>query len=67
MVLGHDSMGMETALAHIFPTRKQFGIEITRLDMKQLADMLNKKAYQEKELKDLRALWINTWAKVGIT
>lgn len=55
VVFGHDSMGMETALAHIFPTRKQFGIEITRLDMKLLADMLNKKAYQEKELKDLRA------------
>ncbi len=58
MVLGHDSMGMETALAHIIPTRNTFGLEITRLDMKLLADMLNKKAYNEKELKTLRA-WIN--------
>ena len=45
MVFGHDSMGMETALAHVIPTRKQFGLEITRLDMKLLADMLTKKAY----------------------
>jgi L-fucose isomerase len=58
VILGHDSMGMETALAHILPTRNTFGIEITRLDMKLLADMLNKKAYDEKELKDLRR-WIN--------
>jgi len=55
VVFGHDSMGMETALAHILPTRKQFGIEITRLDMKLLADMLNKKAYNAEELKALRA------------
>ena len=55
VVFGHDSMGMETALAHIIPTRKQFGIEITRLDMKLLADMLNKKAYKAEELKALRA------------
>jgi L-fucose isomerase len=58
VILGHDSMGMETALAHVLPTRNTFGIEITRLDMKLLADMLNKKAYSEKELKALRG-WIN--------
>ena len=50
-------MGMETALAHIIPTRNTFGIEITRLDMKLLADMLAKQSYDEKELKALRA-WI---------
>lgn len=54
VIFGHDSMGMETALSHIIPTRKIFGIEITRLDMKLLSDMLNKKAYQEEELKELR-------------
>jgi len=58
VILGHDSMGMETALGHIIPTRNTFGLEITRLDMKLLADMLNKKAYSEKELKQLRD-WIN--------
>jgi L-fucose isomerase len=58
VILGHDSMGMETALAHIIPTRNTFGLEITRLDMKLLADMLNKKAYKEKELKELRG-WID--------
>jgi L-fucose isomerase len=58
MVFGHDSMGMETALAHILPIRNTFGLEITRLDMKLLADMLNKKAYNEKELKSLRG-WID--------
>jgi L-fucose/D-arabinose isomerase len=55
VIFGHDSMGMETAMAHIIPTRKQFGLEITRLDMKLLADMLNKKAYKADELKALRA------------
>ncbi len=60
VILGHDSMGMETALAHIIPIRNTFGLEITRLDMKLLADMLNKKAYNEKELKSLRA-WINRY------
>jgi L-fucose isomerase len=54
-IFGHDSMGMETALAHVIPTRRQFGIEITRLDMKLLADMLVKKAYDAAELKALRA------------
>ncbi len=55
VIFGHDSMGMETALAHVIPTRKQFGIEITRLDMKLLADMLGKKAYDAEELRALRA------------
>jgi len=58
VVFGHDSMGMETALAHIIPTRNIFGLEITRLDMKLLADMLNKKSYNEKELKELRS-WLD--------
>lgn len=58
MIFGHDSMGMETALAHIIPTRNTFGLEITRLDMKLLADMLHKKAYNQKELKELRG-WVN--------
>jgi len=58
MVLGHDSMGMETALAHVMPTRKTFGLEITRLDMKLLADMLEKGAYDAKELTALRA-WVD--------
>jgi len=60
VVLGHDSMGMETALAHVIPTRNTFGLEITRLDMKLAADMLNKKAYDAKELKALRG-WINRY------
>ncbi len=55
VIFGHDSMGMETALAHVIPTRNQFGIEITRLDMKLLADMLAKKSYDAKELKNFRA------------
>jgi L-fucose isomerase len=58
VVFGHDSMGMETALAHVIPTRRTFGLEITRLDMKLLADMLNKGSYDKQELKKLRA-WIN--------
>ena len=53
VVFGHDSMGMETALSHIIPTRNTFGVEITRLDMKLLADMLKKEAYDKKELKEL--------------
>ncbi|MBN1816331.1 MAG: hypothetical protein JW828_03165 [Sedimentisphaerales bacterium] len=57
VVFGHDSMGMETALAHVNATRRTFGLEITRLDMKLLADMLNKGAYNAKELKTLRA-WL---------
>ncbi len=59
VVFGHDSMGMETALAHVIPTRNTFGIEITRLDMKLLADMVHKGAYDKKELKALRN-WIDT-------
>jgi L-fucose isomerase len=58
VVFGHDSMGMETALAHVLPTRRTFGLEIARLDMKLLADMLAKKSYDEKELKKLRR-WVN--------
>jgi L-fucose isomerase len=60
VVFGHDSMGMETALAHILPTRNTFGLEITRLDMKLLADMLARKAYKDKDLKDLRG-WIDRY------
>ncbi len=59
VLFGHDSMGMETALQHIIPTRNTFGIEITRLDMKLLADMLNKKAYDKKELAALRG-WLDS-------
>jgi L-fucose isomerase len=58
VVFGHDSMGMETALTHVIPTRRTFGLEVTRLDMKLLADMLNKGAYDKKELAALRA-WID--------
>jgi len=58
VILGHDSMGMETALAHVHATRRTFGLEITRLDMKLLADMLAKKAYSAKELTALRG-WVN--------
>ncbi|MHC5034801.1 MAG: hypothetical protein ACYTFZ_07170, partial [Planctomycetota bacterium] len=58
VIWGHDSMGMETALAHVIPTRNAFGIEITRLDMKLLADMLRKQAYDAGELQALRA-WVD--------
>ena len=58
VVFGHDSMGMETALAHILPTRRTFGLEIARLDMKLLADMLAKGAYDAKEVAALRA-WVD--------
>ena len=58
VIFGHDSMGMETALAHIIPTRNIFGIEITRLDMKLLADMLQKESYNKKELAELRS-WLD--------
>ena len=60
VIFGHDSMGMETALAHVLPTRNNYGIEITRLDMKLLADMLTKKSYDQKEVKALRG-WINKY------
>jgi L-fucose/D-arabinose isomerase len=62
VLFGHDSMGMETALPQIAQTRNTFGLEITRLDMKLLADMINKKAYDPKELKALRA-WLDGYAK----
>jgi len=58
VIFGHDSMGMETALAHVIPTRRTFGLEITRLDMKLLADMLSKGAYDARELKSLRG-WVD--------
>jgi L-fucose isomerase len=58
VIFGHDSMGMETALAHIVPTRRTFGLEITRLDMKLLADLLARKAYKAAELSALRA-WMD--------
>jgi len=58
VIFGHDSMGMETALAHVIPTRRTFGLEITRLDMKLLADMLSKGAYDAGELTALRA-WVD--------
>jgi L-fucose isomerase len=57
VIFGHDSMGMETALAHIIPIRRTFGLEITRLDMKLLSDMLQKQAYDRNELGALRA-WL---------
>ena len=60
VVFGHDSMGMETALPHVSATRNQFGIEITRLDMKLLSDMLTKKSYDEREL-----LKLKKWIKSG--
>ena len=59
VVFGHDSMGMETALPHVSATRNQFGIEITRLDMKLLSDMLTKKSYDKRELKKLKK-WIKS-------
>ena len=62
VIFGHDSMGMETALAHVIPTRKILGLEITRLDMKLLADMLGKGAYDAEELAALRA-WVD--ANIG--
>ncbi|TKG97025.1 hypothetical protein EYV94_00950 [Puteibacter caeruleilacunae] len=62
LVFGHDSMGMETALAHVIPTRNTFGVEITRLDMKLLADMLTKESYDKDELKRLRH-WIDEHTK----
>lgn len=61
VVFGHDSMGMETALPHVMETRNQFGIEITRLDMKLLADMLQKESYDKEELQKLRS-WLDSHA-----
>ena len=62
VVFGHDSMGMETALPHVMETRNRFGIEITRLDMKLLADMLQKGSYDRKELQRLKS-WLFSHAK----
>lgn len=62
VIFGHDSMGMETALPHVIETRNQFGIEITRLDMKLLADMLQKESYDKAELKKLKE-WLFGHAK----
>jgi L-fucose isomerase len=58
LIFGHDSMGMETALQHVIPIRNTFGVEITRLDMKLLADMLRRQAYDKSELAALRK-WID--------
>ncbi|MFP4027290.1 MAG: hypothetical protein ACLFWL_05820 [Candidatus Brocadiia bacterium] len=58
VIFGHDSMGMETALPHVIPTRNTFNLEITRLDMKLLADMLQKESYDQDERDALRA-WID--------
>jgi L-fucose isomerase len=59
---GHDSMGMETALTHVNATRNTFGLEVTRLDMKLLADKVTKKDYDKEELKALRS-WLETKLK----
>lgn len=58
VIFGHDSMGMETALGHIIPTRRTFSLEITRLDMKLLADMLQKGAFDKAEQQALRT-WLD--------
>jgi len=58
---GHDSMGMETALTHVNATRNTFGVEVTRLDMKLLADKLQKGDYDKNELKKLR-----TWLEINL-
>ncbi|HAZ64380.1 MAG TPA: hypothetical protein DCZ72_12345, partial [Armatimonadetes bacterium] len=62
VVFGHDSMGMETALSHVIPTRNLLGLEIARLDMKLLADMVGKKAWKRRELAQLRA-WLDAHVK----
>ena len=58
VIFGHDAMGMETALSHVIATRRTFGLEITRLDMKLLADMVTKGAYDKAELAELRG-WVD--------
>lgn len=58
VVFGSDSMGIETGLSHILPTRRTFGLESTRLDLKLPYDLLMKEAYDRKELAALRA-WID--------
>lgn len=57
VVFGHDSMGMETALPQVAATRNCFGLEITRMDMKFLADLLARGSYDKAELKRLRS-WL---------
>ncbi len=64
---GHDSMGMETALTHVNATRNTFGIEVTRLDMKLLADKLKKNDYDNEELKALRAWLENNLGSIDIS
>lgn len=64
---GHDSMGMETALTHVNATRNTFGIEVTRLDMKLLADKLKKNDYAKEELKALRAWLENNLGSIDIS
>ncbi|MBL0308875.1 MAG: hypothetical protein IPP77_04110 [Bacteroidetes bacterium] len=61
VIFGHDSMGMETALADVPAIRNTFGLEVTRLDMKLLSDMLQKESYDKKELKKLRT-WLEKHA-----
>jgi L-fucose isomerase len=51
------SMDMGTGEAPIEAMRKTFGLGVARLDMKLVADLLVKKAYNGKELKRLRN-WI---------
>ncbi len=58
VVIGSDSMGLETGLNHIIPVRNTFGLESARLDLKLVADLLQKEAYDKKELAALRA-WID--------
>ena len=60
VIFGHDSMGMETALSHVIATRNTFGLEIVRLDMKLLADMLAKEAYDRRERQACRA-WFDKY------
>lgn len=61
VVFGHDSMGMETALAGVPQIRNTFGLEVTRLDMKLLSDMLQKQSYDKRELRKLRT-WLENHA-----
>ena len=58
VVFGSDSMGIETGLSHVLPTRHTFGLESARLDLKLVDDLLRKEAYDKKELAALRA-WID--------
>lgn len=62
VIFDHDSIGMETALAHVLETRKQFKTEITRLDMKLLADILNKESYNKDEHQKLKG-WLTNHAE----